>query len=281
MLSMKFIKALIILIFLATLLVGGTLLYSFQIAPHRVSLEKVTLEDQEVKEAMNIVLIADTHFSEHYTPEDFQKAVDIINEQEPDLVLFLGDLFDDYRHYEGNPEDVMSVLTKIQAKKGKYAVYGNHDYGGSFEFEYKDTMRSAGFIVLVNESVHFPESNVTLTGVDDYLIGYGNASVVEKNPIDAFNIVACHEPDVIDMIMDEPVDLMVSGHTHGGQIRIPFYKHNYLPPLGKKYSAGLFCFDNSAKTTLYVNRGLGTTKIPARLFSTPEVTVIRIAPPSP
>lgn len=278
---MKFIKRLIIFIFVMTLLFAGALLYSFQIAPGLVSLEKVTIQDGEIQKPMTIVLIADTHFSDQYTPQDFQKAVDRINEQNPDLVLFLGDLFDDFEHYTGDSQEVSRMLSTISAKNGKYAVYGNHDYGGGLEFKYKDLMKAGGFTVLVNESVHVPENNVTLTGVDDYLLGYGDASVVEKNPIDAFNIVACHEPDVMDKIMSEPVDLMVSGHTHGGQIKIPFYRYSYLPPLGEKYSAGEFFFDNPAETTLYVNRGLGTTKIPARFLSTPEVTVVRITPPSP
>ncbi|MGI6256441.1 MAG: metallophosphoesterase [Anaerovoracaceae bacterium] len=277
---MKFIKRLIIFLFLITLLLGGILLYSFQLAPRLVALEEVTIQDREVIKPMTIVLIADTHFSQHYSPRDFQKAVDKINSQDPDLVIFLGDLFDDFESYTGDTAAIPQALAGINAKKGKYAVYGNHDYGGSMEFKYKDIMKAGGFTVLVNESVHFPDSNVTLTGVDDYLLGYGDAKVVEKNPVEAYNVVACHEPDIVDEIMSEPVDLMVSGHTHGGQIRIPFHKHSYLPPLGKKYSSGLFNFDNPAKTTLYVNRGLGTTKIPARLFSTPEVTVIRITPPS-
>lgn len=277
---MKFLKRLIIFIFIVTLLIGGTLLYAFQLAPNLVAKEEVVIQDSEVVEPMNIILIADTHFSEHYTPDDFQKAVDKINEQEPDLVLFLGDLFDDLQKYTGDSGAISEKLSQIESKQGKYAVYGNHDYGLGSEFKYKDIMKDGGFTVLVNESVHFPENNVTLTGVDDYLLGYGDASVVENNPINAFNIVACHEPDVIDMIMSEPVDLMVSGHTHGGQIKIPFYKHSYLPPLGEKYRAGEFFFDNPAKTTLYVNRGLGITKIPARFLSTPEVTVIQITPPS-
>ncbi|MEG0392399.1 MAG: metallophosphoesterase, partial [Anaerovoracaceae bacterium] len=206
--------------------------------------------------------------------EDFSKAVKLINESNPDIIVFLGDLFDEFSTYEGDDQKISAALAELKAKKGKFAVFGNHDYGGGAENEYVGVMDAGGFRVLVNQSVQFKESNVTLTGVDDYLIGYGNASVVNENPLGAYNIVACHEPDVIDKIMNSPVDLMISGHTHGGQVKLPFVEPRYLPDLGKKYIQGKFEINNLAKTTLYVNRGLGTTKAPARLFSVPEVTII-------
>lgn len=85
---MKFIKRLIIFLFLITLLLGGILLYSFQLAPRLVALEEVNIQDSGVTKPMTIVLIADTHFSHHYSPRDFQKAVNKINSQDPDLVIF-------------------------------------------------------------------------------------------------------------------------------------------------------------------------------------------------
>lgn len=131
---MKFLKRLIIFIFIVTLLIGGTLLYAFQLAPNLVAKEEVVIQDSEVVEPMNIVLIADTHFSEHYTPDDFQKAVDKINERDPDLVLFLGDLFDDLQNYTGDSGAISEKLSQIESKQSKYAVYGNHDYGLGSEF---------------------------------------------------------------------------------------------------------------------------------------------------
>ena len=120
-------------------------------------------------------------------------------------------------------------------------------------------MESGGFRVLKNSSVSLSSYNVNLVGIDDCLIGYGQPSVANNSPSSAYNIVICHEPDVVDKLSASPVDLMISGHTHGGQVELPFYENKFLPSLGKEYISGKYSIDNSAKTTLYVNRGLGTT----------------------
>ena len=93
-----------------------------------------------------------------------------------------------------------------------------------------------------------------------------------------YNLVLCHEPDIVDKILNSNTDYMVAGHTHGGQIRIPFYTEKYLPSYGEKYVKGEYKLDNKNKTILYVNSGLGTTKIPARLGAVPELTYITISP---
>lgn len=134
-------------------------------------------------------------------------------------------------------------------------------------------MNKGGFEVLINQSVSFSQNNLKLIGVDDFLIGYGNSSIVNKENSNTYNLVICHEPDVFDNFNKDKVDLMVSGHSHGGQVNIPYLKDKILPALGSKYIYGEYKNNNSL---LYVNPGLGTTKINARLFAKPEITFFNI-----
>ncbi|MEA4922765.1 MAG: metallophosphoesterase [Eubacteriaceae bacterium] len=273
----KILITVLLIVLAASVAAGCCVLYAVKIAPHKVTETTENISDQEVKSDFKIAVIADTHFGNDYTTEDFSKAAELVNDSEPDLILFLGDLFDDYETY-GDTSDVSAALNKLTASKGKYAVFGNHDYGGGAENEYESIMKAGGFTVLKNETVDFSSYNITLTGVDDFLIGYGDTSCVSGLSDSTYNMIACHEPDVIDKMSASPVDLMLSGHTHGGQVEIPFYGNVYLPSLGTKYVKGRYDIDNSAKTVLYVNRGLGTTKIHARFLSSPEVTVINLKP---
>ena len=134
------------------------------------------------------------------------------------------------------------------------------------------------FKVLKNEIVTFPDNNFRIIGIDDVLIGYGDPSIAYKADGNMYNLVLCHEPDVIDMIYSSNTDCMISGHTHGGQIRIPHYTQQILPPYGEKYVKGKYKLDNDIGTLLYVNNGLGTTKIPARFGAVPEITYLTITP---
>lgn len=271
----KFFKILLILILIACIIGGACVFYALKYSPHHVSESQVDINDSEVSGNVKIAIFADTHFSDNYTIDDFNKAITLINQENPDLILFLGDLFDNYSTY-GDTSAVSQALSDLNAGIGKYAVFGNHDYGGEAENAYEGIMQAGGFTVLKNDTVNFEKYNISLTGVDDFLIGYGDIDSTKDLLPSSYNIVMCHEPDVIDNMINNPIDLMLSGHTHGGQVEIPFYGNLYLPKLGTKYIKGQYDLDNAAKTVLYVNRGLGTTRVEARFLSSPEVTFINI-----
>lgn len=222
---------------------------------------------------LRIVLFADTHFSEYYTPENFAEVVSRINSQDPDIVFFAGDLVDDLDSYEGSLEEIGSSLAGIKARIGKYAVYGNHDYGGGMQFKYPEVMAAGGFDLLVNETVDLADINVCIMGIDDIVIGYGNAECASWLDAGRCNIVVCHEPDVFDEMSGCNIDLMLSGHTHGRQIDLSIFDDYILPAYGKKYVKGRYDFENERHTTLFVTSGIGMTKLPLRLASPPEVTV--------
>jgi len=243
------------------------------IITHRDTIKTEVFDDPS---GIRIALFADTHFSENYTPEDFEKAVKRINKSDPDIVFFLGDLVDDYENYTGDISQVIQQLSYIEAPLGKFAVYGNHDYGGNMEFEYPDIMQQSGFRLLLNEYVVLEDKNIGILGVDDILIGYGDPACASSMRSDLYNIVLCHEPDIVDDMLQYDIDLMLSGHTHGRQIDISLFDELILPPYGKNYIKGLYSFDNTRGTQLFVTSGLGTTKIAARFMTIPEVNILKV-----
>lgn len=259
-----------------------TAMYARYVEPHMLLQKETEYTSAKLvssgEDGLTAVIFADTHFSEYYTPQDFEKAVEKINRAKADYIFFLGDLIDDYSSYTGDVGRIEELLASLHAGIGKYAVYGNHDYGGQMEFDYPDVMEAGGFQLLVNESAAPDDQNVTVTGIDDMLIGYGDPSSARALNPQNFNIVLCHEPDVIDEMTDYPVDLMLSGHTHGRQVNLMFFDDYILPPYGKKYIKGSYrrMRTDGNEACLYVTGGIGMTKIPMRFASPPEINIITL-----
>lgn len=231
------------------------------------------LSDNNIK----IVQFSDAHISEFFDVENLKKTVNKINVEKPHIVVFTGDLIEQYNKYENkdNIHEIWEVLSNINAPLGKYAVYGNHDYGGGAERAYKQIMENSGFELLVNEEVEIEEYNINIIGMDDSIFGTFNKEVIVSYlDSDYFNIVLSHEPDVAEHFLEFNADLFLTGHSHGGQINLPFV--NYTPPLAQKYVRGMYSIDNYRQTKIYVNVGLGTSKIPMRFMAAPELTVFTL-----
>ncbi len=244
-----------------------------------LEVKDVTISSPRVSagsENLKIAVFGDTHFGDYYTTEDFDKVIKAIKEAEPDMVVFSGDLIDHFDTYAKDVSTISEKLSEIEAPYGKFAIFGNHDYGGGAESEYESIMENGGFSVLKNEYHAVDELEIALIGIDDVLIGYGDPSVASWGRPDYFNIVLVHEPDVVDDVLDYNVDLLIAGHTHGRQINIKYFDQYILPPYGRKYVNGLFRFSNERETQLYVNSGIGMTKLPYRFLSPPELTVITL-----
>ena len=274
----RLIKTIIILLMIAVLLIFTGIAYAQFIEPNRLNVNEISDVSYSIHEPVTVAVFADTHFGFDYTTDDFQKVIDEINAKSPDYILFAGDLIDHLDKYNGDTSAISEKLAQLQAKKGKYAVFGNHDYGGGAETEYENIMNDGGFTVLKNEIVAFENNNFRIIGIDDVLIGYGNPQIVNAAEPDMYNLVLCHEPDVIDEVFSSNSDFFVAGHTHGGQIRIPRYTEMFLPSYGRTYVKGEYQLDNQCQTVVYVNPGLGTTKLPARFGSVPEITYLTINP---
>lgn len=274
----KLIKTIFIMSLLIILLAAGCLGYAKFIEPDRLVVKNVSDISYSMKEPVTVAVFADTHFGFDYSIDDFEKIIDEINSDPPDIILFAGDLIDHLDEYSGDITLISHKLAELEANIGKYAVFGNHDYGGGAEYEYEHIMAAGGFTVLKNEVITIRDKNLRIIGIDDVIIGYGDPSVAYTADGNMYNLLLCHEPDIIESIADSNTDYMFSGHTHGGQIRIPYYTEMFLPAYGRTYVKGEYSLDNQCGTVLYVNPGLGTTKLAARFGAAPELTYLTINP---
>lgn len=264
------------------LMVVGILIgfYSAYVEPHLLRVKQYDMKFEQVAgNPITVVQFSDTHVGDFFTTEDLKKVVDKINEQQADLVLFTGDLMDNAAEYDGSIDEIATILSKIKATNGKYVVFGNRDYGGGAERFYEDLMESAGFEVLVNSSrtLEVKGTTISLFGADDALIGYYNSNkTMQGISNDHLNLLLIHEPDLISDFLSYPIDLATAGHSHGGQVYIPFYGPLLTTALAEDYVRGLYDFGNNRKTLLYVNTGIGNTKVPFRLFNVPQISVFKL-----
>ncbi|MBA2870613.1 hypothetical protein HNQ85_000883 [Anoxybacillus calidus] len=227
-------------------------------------------------DGVKIVQFSDTHLGHFYDLKQLERIVHKINELNPDLVVFTGDLIDEPNKYP-DTKQIIPILKKIEARLGKFSIYGNHDHGGYGTEIYLDIMNRANFKTLINEHVIIElldKSKIAIAGLDDMMLGKPNFSAMTRDiPPNTYTIALLHEPDGANITASFPVHLQLSGHSHGGQIQIPFLGPLVTPPLAVKYYEGFYKIND---LTLYVNRGLGTTRMPFRFFSLPELTVFTL-----
>ena len=254
-------------------------LYARFIEPRLLVTENVTIRSPNVSEAaegLRIVQFSDVHVSDDDHRAKLSNLTAAINAQEPDILVFTGDLFDAYRNYEGDTAPVQAAFAAMEARYGKYAVLGNHDYGtGALTVTCK-LLADAGFRVRRGDLVTLEELGITVTGFDDALYGT-SVSRMDLAGAAGFHLVLAHEPDLVDMLDTSLFDLMLSGHTHGGQVDLPFVDAIYLPRMGRHYIRGLFRpGGDGSRAQLYVNRGIGESLLPVRFCALPEVTVLTL-----
>lgn len=287
-----------IIIFIAVIILCGILFigYAFFIEPKRIvknqyqlnSVEKNKSKQSdkiietsnkvtEEKTSLTIVQFSDVHVSRYYGEKELKKVVENINQINPDIIVFTGDLYDNFSTY--SPVNiVVEQFSKLNEKYGKYAVWGNHDYGGGAAREYSYVMEDSGFTLLTNESVVIELENgktVGIGGVDDFIFGSPDIDMTLQEMENAsYQIILMHEPDEAELFKDSKVNLILTGHSHGGQVRIPGVK--ITPPFAQVYTEGFYVLNEETNLQLYVNTGLGTTRIPARFLVPPEIAVFDI-----
>ena len=241
--------------------------------------ETIITEKISVNTQLKVVLFNDVHLGPYYTLGDFKKVINKINEQQPDVIIFAGDLVEDNKTFL-EEEGATALLGELKAKYGKYAVYGNHDHGGNGTKRYARMMKNSGFTLLKDESQTIAlESGeqVAIIGIDDIVLSKPQfAKAFEKVNEQNFNLFISHAPDVVEYVKDYPIDLQVSGHSHGGQVRLPFIGAPFTVPFGEKYVKGFYQPEEKEGMQLYVNSGIGTSKLPYRFLNLPEITVFMI-----
>ncbi len=254
--------------------------YTFHIEPEWLSVERLNVPIKGLTsnfDGLRLVCLSDFHF-EPYTQLDFiERVVERVNQLEPDLVCLLGDYV--FTHAE-SINALAPVIARLTAKQGVYATLGNHDLWTNAE-TVKSGLEQQGIPVLFNQSVALDVGNdsLILAGLDDAWSGEPDlqaalAGAPQETPV----ILMLHEPDFADeMAQDARIALQLSGHSHGGQVRLPFYGAPFLPRFARKYDQGLYLVGNM---WLYVTRGVGVIGPPGRFSCRPEITEITLVPPS-
>jgi hypothetical protein len=255
----------------------GALAWGTKVEPERLQVERIPLalpRLDKVFDGYRIAHISDFHCDSRAASDQLQRAVQQINRLQPDLVVFTGDYSSD------NPSrfarDAPEILPLLNARDGVYAVMGNHDHWGNIKIS-RAALQKSGVRELRNE-VHVirrAQSTLNLAGIDDWWMGKANfEQVVGQLPSSGATILLAHEPDVADLTAATGrFDVQLSGHSHGGQVRMPGWGPLRLPPHGEKYHTGLY---RVGKMWQYTNRGLGVVGPQVRFCCPPEITLLSL-----
>jgi uncharacterized protein len=268
---------------LTTIAAGsGGYTYANRIEPSLLDVKKLQMKHALIPKSFDgikIVQFSDTHLGFQYNLNQLRRLVDKINGISPDIILFTGDLMDEPNKYVER-DLIAPILKKLNAPLGKYCIYGNHDHGGYGSDLYKRIMHTANFTLLLNEAkpIHLKNNGtIYLVGIDDAMLGRPDIGfAMEKVPDNVFSILLSHAPDLADAASHFKVNWQLSGHSHGGQVKIPFVGALVIPPFAKKYPEGLYSIGEVDPLLLYVNRGLGTTRLPFRFLAKPELTIFTL-----
>jgi hypothetical protein len=231
-------------------------------------------------EGFTIALLSDFHYDAVFSVHPIRSSIDTVNALRPDLIALTGDFVTEPA--VGDPqlgaaaaEPCADLLSRLKAPYGSWAVLGNHDLSTNAG-RVSGALTDKGIQFLKNRSipVEGDGGRFWLTGVDDVLDGRPDLeAALHGVPSDEPAVLLAHEPDYADEVSGYPVDLQLSGHSHGGQVRFPFVSPLFLPDLGKKYIWGLY---RIGKLTLYTNAGIGTVRLAVRFNCPPEITLISL-----
>lgn len=254
--------------------------------PNRLTTKRVEIKIGHLPEVFHgtkIAQISDIHFEEFLPADHVRGVVREVNALEPDIVVFTGDLAtspetQDRRRRElaaAKAAPAGEILAELKAGLGRFGVFGNHDVKTDPNM-LTDVLTNAGMVVLRNQSVPIEREGhrIWIAGIDDYFAGRVNIPRTLSGVAKGEVVVAlAHEPDLADAVTKFPVDLQLSGHSHGGQVRIPFIGAPVLPPMAQKYPLGLYRIGN---LQLYTNAGVGVVGLPIRFDCPPEITLITL-----
>ena len=224
-------------------------------------------------EGVRIAHLTDLHAGRLVVIDHVRKAVELTNDASPDLVVLTGDIVS---HRDAIADGLAEVLGELKAPLGVFGVMGNHDHWVGVH-HVRRVLRDAGVSLIDNDRAVLTRGSETLViaGVGDLWtdrqrLGRALADV----PADACRVLLCHNPDYADTMPPAPrVDLMLCGHTHGGQMKIPFGRRPRLPIDNPRYGAGLAA---GPRCPVYTSRGIGMVGIPIRFNCRPELPIITL-----
>ena len=239
--------------------------YAYAIEPRLIRLEEVTVSVPSLPKDLDgftIGVIADLHLGSG-PASTVRRAVEMLADKDPDVVAIVGD-------FAGETVTIEDINQILEPFEHPYGVPGNWDRWTE-DPNYPDVL---DVDMLVNRGVLIAPG-LWLCGIDDALLGYPSIDeAVAGAPKGAVKVLLAHEPDIASWVEPEHgIALQISGHTHGGQVRLPFWGPVLLPPMGEDYPAGL---QSTTTHWLYTTRGIGMSHIPVRFLAPPEITLITL-----
>ncbi|MFV1987243.1 MAG: metallophosphoesterase [Gemmatimonadota bacterium] len=260
--------------------IGGVLFWAFVWEPGRLVVREAALElpGWGGQRPLRLVLIADLHVgSPRNGIDNLRRVVDRANEQDPEIILLAGDIVID-NVFAGSfvsPEDIAAELRALAAPLGVFAVLGNHDRWLSAD-RVTAALESAGITVVENRGVlvEAGDRRLWVAGVSDFWTGHPDldaalAGVADDDPV----LLVTHNPDIFPDVPDR-VSLTLAGHTHGGQVVLPFVGRAITPSrFGERYAVGHVTEENRQ---LFVTSGVGTSRLGVRFLVPPEIVVLEL-----
>lgn len=249
---------------------------AFLIEPNVLTVTRLDIVDDQLPanwDGRVIAYFSDVHVGETYSVSQLDRVARAINQAEPDLILFGGDLVDYRTSFDpGFSASCSEVLDKMQAPLGKYAIIGNHDNRLRAELALASRMLDGGgFELLVNQSVEL--GGIVLGGMDESYFGQPDLAKTFADSTGLWRLLLMHQPDFAAALPADAASLTLSGHSHNGQVTIFGY-----PPArvyqGEKYTYGLYKLEDGRQ--LVVSRGLGTVGLRARFWAPPELMLITL-----
>lgn len=274
--NMTILKIIICLLIFITILIS----YACFIGTKGLFVKEYTIEANIPSnfDGLKIVHISDIHYGRTTKEKELKKLVEKVNLLNPDIIVLTGDILDKNLEVEDSKEMLTKYLKEMNAKIGKYAINGNHD----LKYDYwKDIIADSDFKNLNNtfEPIYYDGyDSIVLAGLSSYfdtqnteekLKDYHN--FISQNEI-KYKILLLHEPDTIDEI-NEDFDLILAGHSHNGQVRLPLIGAIILPKGSKRYYDEYYEVKNAK---LYISSGVGTSGLPIRLLDHPSINFYRI-----
>jgi predicted MPP superfamily phosphohydrolase len=249
-------------------LMGWTAGERFTVNEERIWLDALP----EVFSGLRVVQISDIHHGLFLPQEWLAEAVHQTNRLNADIVVLTGDFVS---YSRANIEPAAEILSRLRARHGVLAVLGNHDFRVGAD-AMASALRRQRIEVLRNQHItlQFGGASVYVAGVDDYGYGADVRRAVRGIPRDAATILLAHNPRIISLAARHDVSLVLSGHTHGGQVNLPLLGTVYgRSPERLRYKIG---WDRLGTTQIYVSRGIGTIVLPWRLRCPAEITHLEL-----
>ncbi|NLL02216.1 MAG: metallophosphoesterase [Mollicutes bacterium] len=263
-----------IFIFFLVLIIS-IILYSYFIGTKGLVVKEYSIKNSKLPDSfqgLKIVHFSDLHFGSTVRTPELKKIINQINLLKPEIIFFTGDLIDkDAKVSKDDLVELIALLNSLDAVN-TYMVKGNHDFINSYE----EILKNLNIKLLQNQSELFyynDNTPIMIIGLDDYLNGKEDITKAFENYSEEYyTILLTHEPDVVLKLNDYEPDIILAGHSHNGQVRLPFIGSIVKVKGAEHYYDEKYYIDD---IPLFISGGLGTSKYPFRLFNHPSINFYR------